>query len=160
MASIDPIQQLRVCNALFAQTGISSPECAEHVCKAIDFFAKEQLEGKGNKPFSFGQSIGKLVRLYLGEQGLHELAFVHLHAPQLEDFSPLWVHRAVVQHMKKLVRRRAGLILITGLREAVCPPGRYWTEARKAEFNCLQAWVNALICAWADKNTRLQIIIL
>lgn len=157
MAKADAVEQLRTLNELLVQTGASDPEHAEHARRALDFFTLEQGRGA---PIAFHACAEKLARLHLGEDGESNLAYAHWHVPTLEDFSPLWIRQAIVTEMKKLAGRRAALLLVTGLRESVCPEGKRWTAAREAQYQRVRGWIDALACAWATRGSQLQVVVL
>jgi hypothetical protein len=158
MAKSDPLEQLRTLNEVLARTGASAPDRAEHARRALDFFSKEQ--NCGGQPVSLGDCAGRLAQLHFGADGESELAFAHWHVPTVENFSPLWIRQAIVVKMKQLAGRRAALLLVTGLREAVCPAGSYWTKARQAQYDRVRGWVDQLACAWATRGSRLQVVVL
>ena len=62
--------------------------------------------------------------------------------------------------MKKLAGRREGLLLVTGLRGAVCPEGKYWTKHRETQYQQVRNWIDELVCAWATCGSRLQVVVL
>ena len=62
--------------------------------------------------------------------------------------------------MMKLAGRRSALLLVTGLREAICPEGKRWTTARESQFHRVRDWINELACAWASRESKLQVVIL
>jgi len=62
--------------------------------------------------------------------------------------------------MKKLAGRRQALLLVTGLRDAVCPDGNYWTKKRQAQYDRVRGWVDELACAWATRGSQLQVVVL
>lgn len=157
MAKADPVEQLRTLNELLVQTGASDAERAEHARRALDFFTLEQGRGAS---ISFHACAEKLAGLHLGEDGESNLAYTHWHVPTLEDFSPLWIRQAIVTEMKKLAGRRAALLLVTGLRESVCPEGKRWTNAREAQYQRVRGWIDALACAWATRGSQLQVVVL
>lgn len=158
MAKTDPVEQLRTLNELLARTGASDPERAEHARRALDFFSREQADGASG--VSLADCAAKLAKLHLGEEGDSELAFAHWHVPSSEASSPLWIRQAIVGEMKKLAGRRAALLLVTGLREAICPPGRRWTKARETQYQRVRDWINELACAWATRGSQLQVVVL
>ena len=59
--------------------------------------------------------------------------------------------------MKQLAGSRAAFLLITGLREAICPAGSYWTQKRQEYYDCVCDYINELVCAWATPDSRLQL---
>ncbi|WP_269527229.1 hypothetical protein [Coraliomargarita parva] len=158
MAKPDPIDQLNALNELLAQLGQKDPEFAEHAKRALLFYRQEQTGGPDSE--SLQRYVERLANLYLGEAGERELALEHWHVPAMEDFSPLWIRQAIVSRMKALAGQRQALLLVTGLHEAVCPPGRRWTANRTEEYRRVRNWIDELACAWASKGAQLQVIVL
>lgn len=158
MAKVDVVEQLRTLNEVLARTGASDPDRAEHARRALEFYHLEQEQRA--TPLSIRDCADKLVRLHLGADEHPELAFAHWHVPTLEDFSPLWIRQAIVAQMKKLAGRRQSLLLVTGLRESVCPPECYWTQKRQLQFDCVRRWVEDLACAWVTRGSQLQLVII
>jgi len=157
MSKPDPVEQLRTLNELLAR--VSDTGRGEHARRALEFFQREHPEDAVK--VELGQYVERLARLHFGEQGEPgHLAFAHWHVPQLEDFSPLWIRQAIVTEMKKLAGRREALLLVTGLRNSVCPPGKYWTKARQEQYDRVRGWIDELACAWATRGSRLQVVLL
>jgi len=152
-----PVDQLRTLNELLGH--VSDPERAEHARLALEFAYNEHPEDLERVPL--GDYVDKLARLHFGESTeSNEFAFAHWHVPRLEDFSPLWIRQAIVVEMKKLAGRREGLLLVTGLRGAVCPQGKYWTKHRENQYRRVRDWIDELACAWATRGSRLQVVVL
>ena len=158
MAKSDPVEQLRTLNELLARTGASAPDRAEHARRALDFFSQEQ--DRGGMDVSLRDCADRLAHLHFGEDGESELAFAHWHVPTVESFSPLWIRQAIVVEMKKLAGRRAALLLVTGLREAVSAEGAYWTKTRQQQYDRVRGWIDELACAWASRGSQLQVVVL
>lgn len=158
MTKRDPVEQLRILNELFARSGASAPECAEHARRALDFFSQEQDGAQIEIPLR--ACIDRLASLHLGMAEERELAFAHWHVPTIEHFSPLWIRQAIVVEMKKLAGCRVALLLVTGLRETIGTEGTYWTQKRQHQYDCIRHWIDALACAWATRGLQLQIVVL
>lgn len=157
MPRSEPLEQLRTLNELLAR--ISDSEKSEHARRALEFFYREHPEEVAL--VQFDTYIEKLARLHFGEEGEPEsLAFTHWHVPLLDDFSPLWIRQAIVAQMKRLAGRREALLLVTGLRDAVCPPGKYWTKSRESQYQRVRGWIDELVCAWASRGSKLQVVVL
>lgn len=153
----DPVEQLRTLNELLAR--VSNPERSEHARRALEFFYREHPEEAAQ--VQLGSYVKKLARLHFGEQGEPEnTGFSHWHVPELEVFSALWIRQAIVSEMKKLAGRREALLLVTGLRDAVCPSGKYWTQARQSQYERVRGWIDELVCAWATRGSKLQVVVL
>jgi hypothetical protein len=157
MPKAEPINQLRTLNELLAR--VSDVERSEHARRALEFFYREHPEDAAR--VQLDEYVEKLVRLHFGESGEPaQIAFAHWHVPKLEDFSPLWIRQAIVAEMKKLAGRREALLLVTGLRESVCPAGKYWTQARQSQYERVRGWIDELVCAWATRGSKLQVVVL
>lgn len=157
MPQPDPVEQLRTLNELLAR--VSDPERSEHARRALEFFYREHPDDAAR--VQLAAYVQKLAHLHFGEQGEPaHIAFSHWHVPGLEDFSALWIRQAIVGEMKKLAGRRDALLLVTGLREAVCPPGKYWTQARQLQYERVRGWIDDLVCAWATRGSNLQVVVL
>lgn len=158
MAKSDPVDQLRTLNEVLARTSASDPERAENARRALEFFSREDPEH--SLQISLRDCADRLARLHLGDDSESELAFAHWHVPALEDFSPLWIRQAIVTEMKKLAGRRQSLLLVTGLRETICPKGKNWTNKRQAQYERVRGWIDELVCAWATRGAQLQVVVL
>ncbi|MEN8661826.1 MAG: hypothetical protein ACN4GF_08970 [Lentimonas sp.] len=158
MAKSDPVDQLRALNEILARTDASDVEKAENARRALEFFSREDADQ--SVKLCLRDCANKLARLHIGEASTSELAFAHWHVPTLEDFSPLWIRQAIVSEMKKLAGRRQSLLLVTGLRETVCPEGKNWTNKRQAQYQRVRDWIDALAFAWATRGAQLQVVVL
>jgi hypothetical protein len=151
------VDQLRTLNEILGR--VSDPERAEHARRALEFAYQEHPEDL--ESVALGDYVDKLALLHFGGgETLRDIAFAHWHVPRLDDFSPLWIRQAIVSEMKKLAGRREVLLLVTGLREAVCPEGKYWTKHREAQYQRVRSWIEELVCAWATKGSKLQVVVL
>jgi len=151
------VDQLRTLNEILGR--VSDPERAEHARRALEFAYQEHPEDL--EAIELGDYVDKLAQLHFGEpRCLDSIAFAHWHVPRLDDFSPLWIRQAIVVEMKKIAGRREALLLVTGLREAVCPEGKYWTKDRETQYRRVRRWIDELVCAWATKGSRLQVVVL
>ncbi len=151
-----PVDQLRTLNEILGR--VSDPERAEHARRALEFAYQEHPEDLESVPL--GDYVDRLAEIHFGDhEAGHEFAFAHWHVPRLDDFSPLWIRQAIVAEMKKLAGRREALLLVTGLREAVCPEGKYWTKHREAQYQRVRSWIDELVCAWATRGSQLQVVV-
>ena len=155
MKKNNTIDRLRTLNALFARTGESAPESAEHIRHVLDFFGKEQEENAAGLPFL--ESADRLAQLHFGSGQERKLLFAHWNVPADEQFGPLWIRQSLIVRMKQITGCRSAFLLITGLREAVCPAGSYWTRKRQEYYISMCNYINELACSWATPGSRLQL---
>ena len=158
MPKSNPIKQLSILNELFASAGISTPDIAEHIRRVLDFSSKEQSRGENR--VSLQESVNQLVRLHVDSGKSNRAAFAHWHVPTVEQFGSLWIRQAIVVKMKQLVGFSTAFLLVTGLRESICTEGTYWTKKRQMQYDRICTWIDDLTCAWAGKDSRLQVVIL
>ena len=157
----DPVEQLRTLNELLASAAASDPERAEHARRALDFFSDEQKRTEAGKtPPSVGHCARELARLHLGDPPESLIAFSHWHIAEGQACDPLWLRSEIVARMRELAGRRAALLLVTGLREALNPDGTYWTRARQSEYQRVCDSIDDLACAWASRGSNLQVVVI
>lgn len=153
-----PVEQLRVLSGLLQGVAGADPEGREHARRVLDL-VNEQPDSV-RRQLSLQASAQKLARLHFGEDSDCRVAFAHWHVGGAEDCAPLWFRRKIIGKMKTLSGRRRACLLVTGLREAVCPHGGYWTRRREARYRRMRDWINELAASWAPKGANLQVIVL
>lgn len=131
--------------------------------------ANDRVEERASKRFApkpaleharISNCARELVRLHIGDDSEARVGISHTHLPTREDCDPLWVRQEIVEKMKALSGRPVGLLLVTGLREALCPQGSYWTQARQTQYQSVCDWIDRLACEWASHGSQLQIIVI
>jgi hypothetical protein len=152
------IDQLRTLNELFVRTGESDPDNAVHIRRVLDFFSESQY--RSDFSLSLSEGAERLARLHFGPGQEQKLYFAHWDVPHDEQFSPLWIRQALIARMKHMVGTRAAFLLITGLREAICPEGSYWTRKRQEYYDQVCNYINDLFCSWVTQRTHLSIAIM
>ena len=123
-----PLEQLRILSELLARSYGADPEGAIHAQHILDYFSEEAADEM--QQLSMQGCASKLAQMHLGPEDLREVAFAHWHVPESIGASPLWIRQAIVAEMKQLAGRRRALLLVSGVRESICPAGGYWTSAR------------------------------
>lgn len=152
------IEQLRTLNELFAGTGESALDSVEHVRRVLDFASETHDADKFD--LSFSECVDRLAQLHFGTREERNLQFAHWQVPINEQFSPLWIQRALIARMKCIAGARVAFLLITGLREAICPEGSYWTEKRQGYYDRVCNYVNELVCSWSNSRSLVQVVFL
>lgn len=158
MAKSDPLEQLYTLNAVLERMGVADPGCASDARSALEFYEREFKDPSDS--IRIEAAADQLMRLHLQDRAQHAFAFAHWHVPTEDAFDLLWVRQQIIEKMKGLAGKAQALFLVTGLRESVCPPEKYWTGKREKAYRELLDWVNELICAWAGKGSHLQVVIL
>jgi hypothetical protein len=113
----------------------------------------------GVTPATFAAAVQTLQRK-LGE-GADDLrhGFAHCDAAQSPAAADsLWTRQQVLEALKRLAPYAEATLLITNLHATFCPPGRRWTERRRAAYREVLDFLAAL--AVARKRERAQLTLL
>lgn len=156
---VDPLSQLKLLNELFGRKARSDEARVAHAHRAIEFFAREAGEVPPRAPF-MNPAIDRLASIHFGAGAEQGVAFAHCELAAYEAFAPLWARRAIVDTLLTLSGKQEAFLLVTGLREAVCPSGGRWTASRRRRYRTLRDWIGELACAWSSRQSQLQIVIL
>ncbi len=152
------LQQLRVLSGLLQGVAGADPEGGMHARRVLDLADTEPESVR--RQLSLQGGAHKLADLYFSGEGERAVAFAHWHVEGPEDCAPLWLRRSIIGKMKTLSGRRRACLLVTGLRESICPEGAYWTRRREARYRRLRDWIDELAATWAPKGANLQVIVL
>ena len=150
------IDQLRTLNALFADTGKSAPDNAEHIRRVLDFLS--EMHDNDDFTLSFSEGADRLAQLHFGPRQEQNLKFAHWDVSIDEPFGPLWIRQALITRMKYIVGSRAAFLLVTGLQEAICPEGNYWTRKRQEYYERVCNYINELVCSWLASGSSVQVV--
>jgi hypothetical protein len=152
-ASRNSRETLHTLNALLALANGSDRELVRHIHAAIDFEAD-------TSPGGADTLVKALPRLLALHQFDHEDgAFQHLPLEQ-GSLDSLWLRSALLEALRRTAGNRHALILITGLKAAVCgEPGR-WTPSRRQRYKRLVASLEAMAAAHTAESTRLTLLFL
>ncbi len=85
--------------------------------------------------------------------------FAHLDLSQ-NPFDPLWVREEFIKSLKCLAGFNENLLVITGLRGTLCPPGKYWTRRMQERYGDALAYIDDLAARWSTPNTALTVLCL
>ena len=153
-----PLEELRILSELLSRTHGADPEGAIHAQRILDYFGDEAPDAM--QRLSIENCASKLAHMHLGPEDVREVGFAHWHVPESIGASPLWIRQAIVSEMKRLAGRRRALLLVSGVRQSICPESSYWTRAREAQYRRVRDWIDELVCAWASRGCQLQVIVL
>ena len=156
MARANALQRLHTVNRVLAAAMGADEESAVHARHAIDLFADQsggRIDGE-----SFNAGVDMLARVHAA--GRANPAFSHVDGAQAAGRGELFLRERVIAQMKRMAGASAGVLLVTNLRESVCPEGGYWTKARAASYARLRDWVESLAAAWASRGQNLQVVVL
>lgn len=156
-AKSQPSRPLGALNELLALTFRTEPERAQHIRHVVRFLAEEaEANSSAARAVTDLDIIArKLIALHAGERRAVGFAHCDLAAT---DADPLFLRPQVLAAVRTLVGHAEGLLLVSGLRQAVTRGGRQFNARRRATYQQTQGLIEALVAKFAPPRTRLHLI--
>ena len=130
-------RRLNALNRLLAAATGSDADTVAQLSRAIEFCHRK---GPRESEIVGIETIARrLLNIHARNSGRFRL--VHCNLRDVE-VTPLWLEAEVTQSVRRLARSREGLLLITGLKKAVCPPGKRFTLSRQREYQRAVTQIN------------------
>ncbi len=79
--------------------------------------------------------------------------------PPSEAFSMLELRANLLDALKGVCRFDTGLVVLTGLKEAICPRGRRWTQRRKKDYEDAICFARDFCHKRSRPTSRLSLVI-
>lgn len=80
-------------------------------------------------------------------------------APEAQGFSELALRARLLDAIKRTCRFEKPLLVLTGLKEAICPAGKRWTARRAAEYQNAIAYARDFCQSRTRPSSHLNLII-
>ncbi|EDY82955.1 hypothetical protein VDG1235_2578 [Verrucomicrobiia bacterium DG1235] len=80
-------------------------------------------------------------------------------APEAQGYSELALRARLLEALKRTCRFERPLLVLTGLKESICPAGKRWTTRRKAEYQNAIAYARAFCQSRTRPSSHLNLII-
>ena len=113
----------------------------------------------GLSPAAFADAVQALQRRFAGGEDDLRHGFAHCDAAQGPAAADsLWAREQVLAALRRLAPYQEATLLITNLRATFCPPGKRWTERRRAAYREVLDFLAAL--ALARKRERAQLTLM
>lgn len=157
-SATDPFQRLTTLNAMVSLAAGTDPESTGQMHAAIEFCRESKATGsedQSDAPIDYRELVRRLVRFHI--QHRESFGF-RLWDLSEETYEPLWVRAHLMRELRRLAGCEQALLLICGLRDAICPPGRYWTQARAEEHRRALSYIETLSLQFKTPRTRLSIL--
>ncbi|WP_309386305.1 hypothetical protein [Cerasicoccus frondis] len=146
-----PVIDLQALNQLLHLATESDAELATQIQSAVEFAQRNN----DSDLTELNKVVEKLLSLHL--QGSRHTGVAHCDLTGADD-DPLFLRPAIMQALRKVGGCREAIILITGLRRSVCPPGRYFTSKRQQTYNHSQDYIEQLAAKYSSSKTRLRLV--
>lgn len=152
-----PSRPLGALNELLAMTFCTEPERAQHIRHTLQFLADETgvNAGAARTLTDLDVIARRLLGLHAGERRVVGFAHCDLSATSAD---PLFLRPQLLAAVRELVGYKEGLLLVSGLRQAVTGRSRRFNSRRRITYQQTQGLIEALVAKFAPARTRLHLI--
>lgn len=151
------VEQLHALNALFALSTGTNRDVAAQIQSAINFTLEDAQPG-GPDSDSLGIAAQRLLEMHSFHKD-RSYGFYHCDLRR-EENDPLWLREHILKAVRHIVGYPHAIMLVTGLRRMVCPPGKRWTNARQEEYHNTIRYVEEVTARGITASTSLHMLFL
>ena len=154
MSNASELAKLQCLQTLFGRATGGDPYLAQQIKKAIDFSLTGSVDQSA--PLErFTEAALRLGREYRTMPPSCRIC--HLDFRE-KEYDPLWIHRELSRIFRELAGYDSALLIVTGLRCAICPPGRYWTKKYRNQYRAAIEYIDTTAALRSARNTTANII--
>lgn len=156
MNNLDELAKTHCLHTLLGPVQSYDQYITEQVKSAINF----SLTGSHNCSAPIENFVRAAIRvLQAHEKYPLSRGFFHLDLSR-NTFEPLWIQKEVICALKQLVGYEKALLLISGLRPALCPRGKYWTQSMRKQYKDALSYIDQLAANRINSSTILNLVYL
>lgn len=144
---------LHLLNAVFAPLTGRDLYLAEQLKAGIDHAIAGNLDA--DRSSLFADAVNRLRDVLGVPEGD---GFFHLDASSAHG--SLFARQQIVDGLKGLAPFQNATLLVTNLRDALCPTGRRWTKRRRGEYDETVEFISDLAASRTRKSTNLTVFFL
>ncbi len=158
----DPYENLAALNAMVSLATGTDQFQSDQIQAAIQFCrnqaevvssSKSQQAMETSKAYT--DIVDRLVKLHVEEGS--SFGFGHWNLGH-HEYDPLFIRAHLIKELKRISGFEEALLLITGLREALCPPGKYWTQKRSTRYQEAISYIESLAVQYKTPKTKLSLL--
>ena len=149
--------KLHTLNNLLSLVADTDPDTASHVRSAINFTLENATPGGPDEDELLANAEQLLKMHHINKE--HDLPFYHCDFRR-ESYDPLWLQAHIRNALRELSGYPRALLLITGLRRMICPPGNHWTQRRQQQYNDAINYLEELAAGYSSSKTHLYLLFL
>lgn len=126
----EDLSKLQVVCSLFSKTVCDDLYFAQQIKESIEASLPEDQADQTQR---FIERAKELVANIAAETSTTGVELVEAENP-FTPFSMLDLRANLLEALKRTCRFDTGLVVLTGLKEAICPKGKRWSKTRKQEY--------------------------
>ena len=151
----EDLSKLQVICSLFSKTICDDLYFAQQIKESIEAsLPKDQSD----QTQAFILRAQELVANIEAEDAKTGIEMVEAENP-LTPFSMLDLRANLLEALKRTCRFDTGLVVLTGLKDAICPKGKRWTNSRKQEYEDAIAFARDFCHQRSRPSSTLSLII-
>ncbi|MBN12178.1 MAG: hypothetical protein CMI17_04135 [Opitutaceae bacterium] len=152
----EDLSKLQVVCSLFSKTVGNDLYFAQQIKESIEASLSTE-ESSLFQPFIFrAKELVSKLESNPAETGIELVEADSEQAP----FSMLDLRVNLLDALKQICRFDKGVVVLTGLKEAICPRGRRWSKTRKIEYEEAICYARAFCQRRSRASSKLSLVIL
>ena len=147
--------KLQIVCALFAEKIGDDLYYARQIKESIEASLPAE---RSSEPEAFVTAADRLAQRML-DSADSTIAIGLVPTREADGFSILALRAKLLEALKKTCRSERPLLVLTGLKEAICPQGKRWTARRKQEYQDAIDFARAFCHARSRPSSKLSLVI-
>ncbi len=154
MNKTDDCNRLTYLNSLLTLLSGGATEETAQISAVLRFLQTE--DGTNFLPANYDDNVACIVKLHdPGQRRFSGIAHWDLRD---ECIDPLWLRANLLAKLELIEGEPRGLIVVTGLRQRLCPPPRRWTHRRASAYHDLIAFIEQTAAEKAATKKMLTLL--
>jgi len=149
------LSQLQIICALFPEETGDDLYLARQIKESID--ASIETSDSLSQDDAFLNAAKRLLETRGSNRQAQKIDLVP--APAAGAYSQLALRARLLAALKRCCLAKRSVLVLAGLREAICPPGKRWTKRRKREYQDAIAYARAFCLARSRPSSQLELIV-
>jgi len=152
MTDTDDLVKLHALRSLLSDD--CDPDLARETKQAIEFYLTGSVDTAAPLE-SFMEIACILVKEVFSKTQSCGCCHINL---ETQTYNPLWLRSEIVTALKRLAGYKNSVLVISGLRAAICPRGKYWTSNLQQRYASAIHFADHLAAHWATPGSQLNLV--
>lgn len=153
--SAEDLSKLQVICSLFSKTVSNDLYFAQQIKESIEASLPSDQSELTESFLLRAKELVEKLESAPAETGLELVEAVPNNAP----FSMLDLRANLLEALKRICRFDTGLVVLTGLKEAICPKGKRWSQRRKRDYEDAISFAREFCQKRSRPASRLSLVI-
>lgn len=153
---IHDLVKMHCLHSLFEFSGEKDGYLADKIKAAIEF----SLTGSEEIPASLEGFVELAHQLCADIKSMPPSYVLHHIELSNRTWDPLWLHGEFMQALRRISGHDTAVLVVSGLRQAICPRGRYWTRRMQKQHKEAVDYMDDLAMRWVTPSTNLTLLYL